>query len=74
MKADGVRIGYKLKAETGSVTAPIGYGGESCPNTMISKAVGAFQKTDDSKEGVERESQFETARDCAFLSFYGRKV
>ena len=49
-KTDGVRIGYKHEAESGSVTTPIGCGAKSCPNTMISEVVGTFQKTDDDKE------------------------
>ena len=53
-KTGRVRIGYKLEEESGSATTSIDYGAKSCSNTMISEAVGAFQKTDDNKEGVDR--------------------
>ena len=63
-KTDGVRIGYKLEVESGSVTTPIGCGSKSCPNTMISEAVGTFQKTDDDKEGFERVQVRDGPRSC----------
>ena len=63
-KIDGVRIGYKLEAESRLVTTPSGCGAKSYPNTMISEAVGTFQKTDDDKEGVERVQVRDGPRTC----------
>ena len=53
-KTDGVRIGYEVEMKSRSATAPIDCGAKSCPNTTISEAVRAFQKTNDDKEGVDR--------------------
>ena len=53
-KTGRIRIGYKLEEESGSAATPIDYGAKSCPNTMISEAVGAFQKTDDNRKEIDR--------------------